>query len=191
MAASITGVSHATDIEFDADGVTLRGWLYQSAGPGPHPLVVMAHGLSAVKEMGLDDYAAVFCAAGLAVLAYDNRNLGASGGQPRQAIDPIAQRRDIEQERRAVWNNSITVRSLEYRLDYTAIGVIARVAPIPLLMIVANANDITPTQIALAAYAQAREPKRLVLIAGRHYRPYIEEFVQSSSAAHDWYLQHL
>ena len=68
MAASITGVGHATDIEFDADGVTLRGWLYQPAGPGPHPLVVMAHGFSAVKEMGLDDYAAVVCAAGLAVL---------------------------------------------------------------------------------------------------------------------------
>lgn len=92
---------------------------------------------------------------------------------------------------RAVWDNSITVRSLEYRLDYTAIGVIARVAPTPLLMIVASADDVTPTQIALAAYAQAREPKRLGLIAGHHYRPFIGEFVQSSSAAHDWFLQHL
>ena len=46
-----------SDIEFDAAGVTLRGWLYVPTGADPHPIVVMAHGFSAVKEMGLDDYA--------------------------------------------------------------------------------------------------------------------------------------
>ncbi len=76
-------MSARTDIEFDADDICL-----------PHPLVVMSHGFSAVKEMGLDDYAEVFSAAGLAVLVYDNRNLGASDGSPRQDIDPVAQRRD-------------------------------------------------------------------------------------------------
>ena len=77
-----------SDIEFSAAGVTLRGWLYlPDQGKGPWPLVVMAHGFSAVKEMGLDDYAEVFCAAGLAALVYDNRNLGASDGLPRQEID--------------------------------------------------------------------------------------------------------
>jgi dienelactone hydrolase len=43
------------DIEFDAEGVTLRGWLYRpDAAAGPVPTVVMAHGFSAVKEMYLD-----------------------------------------------------------------------------------------------------------------------------------------
>ena len=293
-----------TDIEFDAAGVRLRGWLYLPAGPGPHPIVVMAHGFSAVKEMGLDDYAEVFGAAGLAALVYDNRNLGASDGEPRQEIDPIAQRRDyshaityastlaaidatrigvwgtsytgglviiaaaldrrikcvvsqvpyldalatndlimpltgmadlqtmLDRERqalaagaaptrvpvctddpklppsasgrrswayfnhyvangRAVWDNRITVRSLEYRLDYNAVSVIERVAPTPLLMIVASEDDITPTRIALAAYSRAHDPKRLLLIPGHHYRPYIDEFTQSSAAARDWFVQHL
>lgn len=51
----------------------------------------MAHGFSAVKEMHLDDFAEVFCAAGFAVMVYDHRNLGASEGEPRGEIDPVAQ----------------------------------------------------------------------------------------------------
>ena len=76
------------DVEFDAEGVTLRGWLYAPEGGGPLPRVVMAHGFSAVKEMYLDDFAAAFAEAGLAALVFDNRNFGASDGEPRQEIDP-------------------------------------------------------------------------------------------------------
>src|SRR6266508_1823856 len=77
------------DIEFDAEGVTLRGWLYLPDGAtGPVPTVVMAHGFSAVKEMYLDSYAEVFAAAGLGALVFDNRNFGASDGEPRPEIDP-------------------------------------------------------------------------------------------------------
>ena len=80
------------DVEFDAAGVRLRGWLYlPDDATGPVPAIVMAHGFSAVKEMYLDAYAEVFAEAGLAALVFDNRNLGASDGEPRQEIDPWAQ----------------------------------------------------------------------------------------------------
>jgi dienelactone hydrolase len=47
-----------TDVEFDADGTMLRGWLYVPDGAsGPVPTIVMAHGFSAVKEMYLDRFA--------------------------------------------------------------------------------------------------------------------------------------
>ena len=83
------------DVEFDAEGVTLRGWLYLPDGAsGPVPTVVMAHGFSAVKEMFLDDFAEAFAAGGLGALVFDNRNFGASDGEPRQEIDPWAQVRD-------------------------------------------------------------------------------------------------
>jgi uncharacterized protein len=83
------------DIEFDAEGVTLRGWLYLPDGAaGPVPAVVMAHGFSAVKEMYLDDFAEAFAAGGLGALVFDYRNFGASDGEPRQEIDPWAQVRD-------------------------------------------------------------------------------------------------
>src|ERR1051326_3922361 len=83
------------DVEFDAEGTALRGWLYLGAdAAGPAATVVMAHGFSAVKEMYLDSFAEVFAAAGLNVLVYDNRNFGASDGEPRQEIDPWEQVRD-------------------------------------------------------------------------------------------------
>jgi uncharacterized protein len=83
------------DIAFDAEGTTLRGWLYMpDDGGGPHATVVMSHGFSAVKEMYLDAFAERFAEAGLAVLVYDNRCFGASDGEPRQEIDPWAQVRD-------------------------------------------------------------------------------------------------
>jgi len=83
------------DVEFNAEGVTLRGWFYAAGtGGAPAPAVVMAHGFSAVKEMYLDSFAEVFAAAGLNVLVFDNRNFGASDGEPRQEIDPWAQVRD-------------------------------------------------------------------------------------------------
>ena len=84
-----------TDVEFDAEGTTLRGWLYVPDGAtGPVPTIVMAHGFSAVKEMYLDRFAEVFAAAGLGALVYDNRNFGASDGEPRLEIDPWEQVRD-------------------------------------------------------------------------------------------------
>lgn len=110
-----------TDIEFNAEGTILRGWLYRPEGAGdvPVPCVVMAHGFSAVKENYLDSFAEVFAAAGLAALVFDNRNFGASDGEPRQEIDPWAQVRDyrhaityactlpgIDRERIGVWGSS-------------------------------------------------------------------------------------
>ena len=76
------------DVEFTSNGATLRGWLYPAAGAEPAGAVVMAHGLSAVKEMFLDDYAASFAAAGFTTLAFDNFGFGASDGEPRQSPAP-------------------------------------------------------------------------------------------------------
>src|SRR6266545_2868715 len=104
------------DIEFDAEGVTLRGWLYLPDGAtGPVPTVVMAHGFSAVKEMYLDSYAEVFAAAGLGALVFDNRNFGASDGEPRQEIDPWAQVRD--------YRHAITYAQTRPEVDPGRIGV--------------------------------------------------------------------
>ncbi|HEY5108911.1 MAG TPA: alpha/beta fold hydrolase [Acidimicrobiales bacterium] len=79
------------DVEFTSQDTTLRGWLYRAVGPGPHPGVVMAHGLSAVKEMFLDRYAEAFADAGFTTLAYDHPGFGASDGEPRQCPAPSLQ----------------------------------------------------------------------------------------------------
>ena len=51
----------------------------------------MAHGTSATISMTADRYAEVFQESGFAVLLYDHRNFGGSGGQPRQEINPWVQ----------------------------------------------------------------------------------------------------
>jgi fermentation-respiration switch protein FrsA (DUF1100 family) len=110
------------DIEFDAEGLTLRGWLYLPDDPqAPVPTVVMAHGFSCVKEMFLDAYAETFVAAGLGVLVYDNRNFGDSDGTPREEVDPWGQIRDyrhaisyarslpeVDGSRIGIWGTSYT-----------------------------------------------------------------------------------
>jgi pimeloyl-ACP methyl ester carboxylesterase len=61
--------------------------LYRPDQEGPLPLVVMAHGFSATRELRLDAYAERFCAAGLGALLFDYRHFGASAGEPRQLLD--------------------------------------------------------------------------------------------------------
>jgi len=269
----------------------------------PVPAIVMAHGFSALKEMGLDADAARLAAAGFACLVYDQRNFGASDGTPRYEIDPIAQMRDyrdaltyaearpeiaarrlgiwgtsysgglvlmaaavdrrvrcvlsevpfvsgfesfhrqmpldlhaatfarLAAERRAIaagaaptlvdvctddpaqpldapgpltwryfsgwrargvpWDNKVTLRSLDYRLEFDARPYVPRISPTPLLMIVATQDTITPNEVALAAFESARAPKSLALIEGDHYVPYGGAFNRSSVLARDWFTQHL
>lgn len=293
------------NVEFNADGVTLRGWFYTPAGQGPFPTVVMAHGFSGVKEMTLDKYAEVFSAAGLAVLVYDNRNLGESGGEPRSDIDPVAQLRDyrfaisyaetqpecdknrigiwgtsytggtvcavaaldlrvkavvsqvpfinghkniqqflpltefknfhamIDADRarrlqgepsqymkmcsldpnephvfpgtqtynyihkfvhelpNCTWENRVTVRSLEWMLEYDVTSYMERISPAALLMIVSDFDTTTPSDIAIEAFGKANEPKQLMIIKADHYAAYVEQFPATSAAARDWFVKYL
>ncbi|MDB5985431.1 MAG: Acetylxylan esterase [Nevskia sp.] len=105
------------NVEFSSsDGITLRGWLQTpDSGSGKFPLVVMAHGLSAVKELFLDRYADIFSAAGLACLVYDHRNFGASAGEPRLEVDPWLQVKD--------YREAITFAALQPEVDRTRIGI--------------------------------------------------------------------
>jgi len=57
--------------------------------------------------------------------------------------------------------------------------------------VVASHDTITLTDLALASYEQALEPKMLVLIPGGHFDPYVSGFQTSCGAAIDWFRQHL
>ncbi|MQA13611.1 MAG: alpha/beta fold hydrolase [Pseudonocardiaceae bacterium] len=293
------------DIAFDAEGVTLRGWFYQAAGvSGPAPTVVMAHGFSAVKEMYLDSYAETFAAGGLNALVFDNRNFGASDGEPRQEIDPWAQVRDyrhaityattlpgvdatrigvwgssysgghvlvvgaidrrvgavvsqvpmvsgydniralvradflagfrqqFDTDRQArfagqapamvpvvaedplapsalptpdswrwftetgktrapSWRNEVTLRTVEMLGEYEPRTYLPRISPTPLLMLVAREDHLTPAEISIAAYDQAHEPKKLVILPDGHFDAYVKGFAASSGPARNWFVEHL
>ena len=104
-----------TDIQFDAEGTTLKGWLYLPNRGDNHPIVILAHGWAATKEMYLDDYAERFSRAGIAALVFDHRNFGASDGMPRQEMDPWAQVND--------YRHAISFAHGLPQVDHSRIGV--------------------------------------------------------------------
>jgi uncharacterized protein len=293
------------DIEIKTEGTILRGWFYTpDRASGKTPAIVMAHGFSAVKEMYLDRFAEHFCATGLAVVVFDNRNFGASDGQPRQEIDPWAQVRDYRhaitwtrtqgeihpdrigvwgssysgghalvvgaidrrvkcvvsqvplisgyrtiqrlvrpdfigplraqldadrdarfrgevpamipvvaadplapsasptpdsyqwfietgRERARSWRNEVTLRTLEMLMEYEPGSYIARISPTPLMLVVAVNDTLTVADLAITAFNEALEPKRLVLLEGGHFDAYVSDFETAANSASDWFVTHL
>lgn len=83
----IKGFGASKDVRFDVDGTPLSARLYlPMSASGPVACIVMGHGFGGVRAMGLDDYALRYQEAGFAVLVFDYRHLGESGGEPRQLI---------------------------------------------------------------------------------------------------------
>ncbi|MFE7244905.1 hypothetical protein [Streptomyces sp. NPDC057580] len=58
-------------------------------------------------------------------------------------------------------------------------------------MVVATGDTVTVTDLALAAYEKALQPKRLELIPGGHFDPYVTQFDAASGAAVAWFRDQL
>ena len=113
------------DVEFPADGLVLRGWLRLPNGEGPHPLVILAHGLGGLKEWTIPDVANALTDVGIAAMAFDYRNFGDSDGLPREEVDHCGRIEDwqsaisygttlseIDQERIGIWGTSLGGRDV-------------------------------------------------------------------------------
>ena len=108
------------DVRFDVGDTYISGWLYlPDSLVVPVPCIVMGHGFGGTKDMLLEKYAARYRAAGYAVLAFDYRYFGDSGGEPRQlmllanqledyrsAIAYVRSREEIDPARIALWGTS-------------------------------------------------------------------------------------
>ncbi|MFI9645712.1 alpha/beta hydrolase [Streptomyces sp. NPDC052040] len=91
----------------------------------------------------------------------------------------------VEDDRR------VTLRSTLKAQLYEPGVWVPRVAPTPLLMIVAEHDVITPHEFAEAAFETAGEPKKLVRYDGGHFDAYAKNLDETSGAALDWFLKHL
>jgi fermentation-respiration switch protein FrsA (DUF1100 family) len=108
-------------VTFDSGGYALAGYLYRPATrvSGPLPCLIMAHGFAGTMDR-LFRYAERFAEVGIAVLSFDYRNFGASGGTHRQVIEMDGQlddwraaigfarsRDDLDAHRLALWGSSL------------------------------------------------------------------------------------
>jgi uncharacterized protein len=297
---------HRRDVCFLSEGLSCAGWYYVpgDVAPGePRPAIVMAHGWSGVKEMGLANFADAFAAAGFVVLVFDYRNFGTSEGKPRCQVIPSEQRRDYKnaitwvsaqsevdpnriglwgtsfsgghvmvvaaEDRRVKavvahvpavgirsttlhwlrqglfrevlytagllvkqllhpgksitipvvspgrgpatlpgqeawewkqrtmplapsWRNEVTVRSVFAAMRDSVRPAIPRIAPTPLLMVVANRDDYCFTDEQLRAFAEAGEPKKLLEVDGGHFDFYDGPGLsQVLPAEVEWFQTHL
>lgn len=123
MATSHTTTAEALrqSIAFLSGGERCDGWLYRPVSAGPHPCVVMAHGIGGIRAAILPDIAERFANAGIAAFVFDYRHLGTSAGEPRGLIDIRKQREDyraaidfargldgLDPERIALWGTSLS-----------------------------------------------------------------------------------
>ena len=93
--------------------------------------------------------------------------------------------------RAPAWRNEVTARSLEYGFGYEPGAYVGLVSPTPLLLIVAVKDHLAVSDLAIAAYERAYEPKKLVLLPGGHFDAYTTEFAQSVAPSVDWFRAHL
>lgn len=110
------------EISFTSGGTMCAAWLYRPEDPGGEtPCVVMGHGFSATRHERLPAFAGRFAEAGAAVLVFDYRYFGDSGGEPRQLLDISAQHEDwraaiacargqagVDPERIVLWGSSFS-----------------------------------------------------------------------------------
>lgn len=281
------------DVSFEAaDGTVLSGWIARPESDGPHPLVILTHGLSGLIDLGIDLYAEVFVPAGFACLAYDHRNWGRSEGEPRYESDPwqqVADMRDAisfarqiedvdadriglwgssyagghvlvaaaldarvkcivsqvpfvsgsrnfdiwvpEGEREAVsavlaadadgrWQgeapktrpvalpgdeteawikradvngiypNELTFRSMDLARTYEP-GIFADRLSVPMMMLVAKNDVMTPAEWQVEAFNRAPAPKEIVELECGHYDMYTERLPEAAEAASGWFAKHL
>lgn len=89
------------------------------------------------------------------------------------------------------WRNAVTLRSAELSRENEPGVHITRISPTPLLMIVAEDDGLTATDLCLEAYQRALPPKDLVLVPGGHFDPYVRHFDRTSCAARDFFIARL
>ena len=89
-----------------------------------------------------------------------------------------------------LWENVVTLRSVEMMAEYEPGSYVGRVRA-PLLMVITSLDDVTPADIAQDCFAQAREPKKLVVLKGGHMEVYGAQSEYALGQAIEWFGEHL
>jgi fermentation-respiration switch protein FrsA (DUF1100 family) len=172
-------------VDFSCHGIRCAAWLTLPPGPGPHPGIVLVHGLGATHDMMLPQYEQHFAAAGIATLAFDYRNTGASDGQPRQhistreqcldvaaALDQLKSRPGIHGGRIGLWGTSLGGMNV-IRVAAARDDVAAAVVQCPIVHGPGAARRLGLLAALRLTPAIAEDLLRLVPRRGRRYVPIV------------------
>ncbi len=177
---TVTQQSERQIVHFPSGSDRCHSWLYLPTGAAhgaPAPVIVMAHGLGAIKQLRLAAFAERFQAAGYACLVFDYRHFGESEGQPRELLSIQRQREDwqaavafarslpqVDTSRVVLWGTSfggghaIATAAADHQ-------VVAAIAQCPFTDGPASVMQIAPTESARLILAGAKD--RLAQLAGR------------------------
>jgi uncharacterized protein len=93
--------------------------------------------------------------------------------------------------RAPAWRNEVTLRSVEMFTEYEPGTYLPYISPTPLLLVVAEGDHLTLSELAIAAFDTAHQPKELIILPGGHFDAYTKDFEASSGPARDWFSRHL
>jgi fermentation-respiration switch protein FrsA (DUF1100 family) len=89
------------------------------------------------------------------------------------------------------WRNEVTLRSVEMFTEYEPGSYLPYISPTPLLLLVAEGDHLVPSELAIAAFDTAHQPKELVIVPGGHFDAYVKSFDTFSGHARDWFTRYL
>lgn len=181
MAATIP----TTRSDFVSSAQRCAAWLTLPDGPGPHPAVVLAHGLGATHEMMLAQYEQHFAASGIATLAFDYLHTGASEGAPRQrfsipgqcrdlhaALNRLRAHPDIDATRIGLWGTSLGGMNV-LRVAAERADIAAAVVQCPIVHGRAAARTLGLRAVLRMAPAIGADALRALRRGARHYVPIV------------------
>lgn len=177
---SAGALSERRDVHFSSGQDRCHAWLYlplPSQEGSPPPIIVMAHGLGAVKALRLAAFAERFQAAGYACLVFDYRHFGDSEGEPRELLSIRRQRADwraavafarslpeVDSSRVVLWGTSFGGgHAIATAANDDAVA--AAIAQCPFTDGLASVRQIPPRESARLILAGAKD--RLAQLAGR------------------------
>ena len=150
---------------------------------------IPSEGLAEVRETFDADRLARFAGEPPAMIPL----ITATPGEPAAPADRQTYEwyQSIPAERLKTWRNEVTLRSVELISGYEPGDYISRISPTPLLLVVAQNDILTHSDLAFAAYERALHPKRLVTLPGGHFVVYNEQFKHTLGLMTEFFLQYL
>jgi hypothetical protein len=93
--------------------------------------------------------------------------------------------------RAPAWRNEVTLRSVEMFTEYEPGIYLPYISPTPFLLLVAVGDHLVPSELAIAAFDTAHQPKELIIMPGGHFDAYVAGFEAASGPARDWFNRYL